>query len=127
MNFEEMAKAIHDNDSDVDVVTIKGAASSLVGNFLQISQPGREYEGVEDDDLVFDYADTFGVADWGIVGALEDQRDAAKADEHKWKLGVGIGVGLGVPIFMAAAFGGGFMFGKKRGRRNAASMRETTK
>lgn len=118
---------MHDDDSDVDILTVKGAASSLVGNSLRISQPGREYEGVEDDDLVFDYADTFGLADWGIVGALEDQREAANADEHKWKLGVGIGVGLGVPIFMAAAFGGGFIFGKKRGRRAAASMGETTK
>lgn len=100
-------------------MAIKGRASDLHGNGIRISQPGREYAGIEDSGDVFDYADAFAVLDNWAEGNLETQRKAGRQEEfNKWKLGVGIGVGLGVPIFLAAAFTGGFFFGKSRGKRS---------
>lgn len=124
--FADIAQEIVDDDSDIDIMAIKGRASSVISNSFELSQPGREFPDLEEGADVFAFSDNFAVLDGWAADFLDEQRRLARNDEYNtWKLGVGIGVGLGVPIFMAAAFAGGFLFGKGRGRRSVTTTDKT--
>jgi hypothetical protein len=99
---------------------VMGQASNVY-NTWSISQPGREYPGIDPEDWedVGDYSDQFAVYDSFASEFFQTQRDLVGEEKDamnkRWRIGVGVGVGLGVPIFMAASFAAGIFFTKRRG------------
>lgn len=110
--FSELAEDF----DDMDPMEVKGRAGDF-SNHIMISQPGRPYPNVDDEDnqTVADISDLFIVLDGWAADFLDTQRKLGEDDMYDtWKLGVGIGVGLGVPLFMAVAFLAGLFLGRRR-------------
>jgi hypothetical protein len=117
-SFSFKFKDLPNEVKDLNQLKVSSSLDSML-NTISISQPERNYPGIDDPSEVADHSDPFVILGDFTKEFFKTQREfGADEESRRWSRAVGIGAGIGVPMAMAVSGIVGSFIGKRLGTRS---------